>query len=125
MLTRVNHFFTRKNRYFPGFLRKGLSRLVFASVDRHLKARYPDYEITIFAKLPPIAGEWPSRHDGYQLFAVGDAAYMSRFAKYIATSAVKKSPGACVHLHLIGSTVDAHAELTELRKDAMLADRLT
>src|SRR5947209_4417172 len=80
VLKRLDHFITRKNRYFPGFLRKGLSRLVFTTVDRRLKARYPDYETAIFAKLPPIAGQWPGPHDGYQLFAVGDAAYMSRYA---------------------------------------------
>jgi hypothetical protein len=124
-LKRADHFLTRKNRHFPAFLRKGLSQVVFAAVDRRLKARNPDYQQTIFDKLPPISGAWPAAHDGYQIFAVGDAAYMSRYAKYLAVSAVKNCPDAHVHLHLIGSRLEDHSELMELRSSPALAGRLT
>lgn len=125
MLRRLDHFATRKNRYFPAFLRKGLSQAVFAAVDRKLKARHPDFETAIFSKLPVVEGTWPAAHDGYQIFAVGDAAYMSRFARYLAVSAVRRCPGARVHLHLIGSRIADHAELTALNNDPALAGVLT
>ena len=60
-----------------------------------------------------IAGSWPDADDPRPLlFAACDGRYFERFAKYLAISAMVRSPGTRVHLHIYepGSARFASAE---------------
>jgi hypothetical protein len=122
---KIDHFFTRRSRFFPHVLRRTLARGIFRIVDKNLKTRFPNYQAEIFDQLPPFAPVPLAPNKSYVLMAVGDPIYFRDYAAMMALSAAHFSPDAAVHLHMVGETAEGLKALAALNANPKLKGILT